>query len=65
MDMQMHDNVRNRLNQYILERGVKCNFIASKCNICTARLSRFINNKKNINDDMVRRLNEFLKLNYK
>ena len=65
LNMIEHDRVRSQLNEYILTKGVKCKFIADKCQICTTRLSRFINNKRNINEDMLVRLNEFLEVNYK
>lgn len=64
MDINRCENVRLRLNDYILQRGVKCKFIADKCHICPARLSRFINNKRNINEDILNKLDEFLEVNY-
>lgn len=44
----MQENIRQQAKQYIVENGIKQNFIARKLNISNAMMSYYLNNHKNL-----------------
>ena len=55
------DKIAEELNNYIEEKGVKINFIASKIGIARETLSRFKNKKMNLHKDVIEKIVTYIR----
>lgn len=46
--LEVQENIRQQAKQYIVENGIKQNFIARKLEISDAMMSYYLNDKKNL-----------------
>ena len=50
------DRIAEELNNYIEEKGVKINFVATKIGIARETLSRFKNKKMDLHKDVIEKI---------
>lgn len=56
---------RNKLNEYIELKGVKAKFIADNCGMLPTLLSNFRKGRRDLWEETLVKLENFLKVNYK
>ena len=55
------DKIAEELNNYIEEKGVKINFIATKIGVARETLSRFKNKKMDLHKDIIEKIVTYIR----
>ena len=57
----MNEEVKTRINNMIKLYGTKLSFISNNVNLNQSTLSRFLNDKQQLSEDALNRIDKFLK----
>ena len=57
----MNEEVKTRINNMINIYGTKLSFISNNVNLNQSTLSRFLNDKQQLSEDALNRIDKFLK----
>lgn len=57
----MNEEVKTRINNMINNYGTKLSFISNNVNLNQSTLSRFLNDKQQLSEDALNRIDKFLK----
>jgi len=61
--MKNQDEIRDKLNEYIKNNGIKAKYISQKINAHDYEICRFRSGKMNLNEDSIKLLEKYLKDN--
>lgn len=57
----MENDIRNRLKQMMIKYGTSCAFIGNNVGVSKAMINMFLKEKRNLSENLEKKLDEFLK----